>query len=252
MQMDPVLAVCPHPDDELLGAGGTLVCQREAGTPVIVLACGLGRPGDQERRRRELATACARAGFDLVVADPPVAMGRDDDLAAAEAQVAVHVAGELSRHRPALVLAPSPRDAHHAHELVARATLRAVEETGAEQRLAFWGLWANLPSTTTVVALPSGVIDRVVAALDAHRGELERAPYGELVRARAAAAAILEPERALGFGVRHPGPQLAFAEALWELRYAPGEGWTEAAPRVVSGADVIASEPSWTRVGRPA
>ena len=38
-----VLAVSPHPDDELLGAGATLMALRDAGWRVINLAASLGR-----------------------------------------------------------------------------------------------------------------------------------------------------------------------------------------------------------------
>jgi LmbE family N-acetylglucosaminyl deacetylase len=247
-----VLVISPHPDDELLGAGGTLVCLRDAGVPVVNLACGLGRSDDHARRRAELEEACARAGFGLETVQPPVAMSRGDDLAAAEERVAAAVADALRRLAPALVVSPSPRDLHHAHELVARAAVRAVEEVGAVQRVAFWGLWATLPVTTTVVGLPAEVVERVAVALEAHRGELARTPYADLVRARARSAALVEPERALGFGSVHPGAGLAYAEALWELRFRAGDGWSQARPRVVCGADVLSAAPEWTAAVRPA
>jgi LmbE family N-acetylglucosaminyl deacetylase len=39
-----VLHLAPHPDDEVLGAGATLLGLREAGHRVINLACSRGRP----------------------------------------------------------------------------------------------------------------------------------------------------------------------------------------------------------------
>ena len=69
-----VLHLSPHPDDEVLGAGATLLGLREAGHRVINLACSLGRPEQQERRRAEVTEACRRAGFELIVHDPPLAL----------------------------------------------------------------------------------------------------------------------------------------------------------------------------------
>ena len=57
-----VLHLSPHPDDEVLGAGATLLGLREAGHRVINLACSLGRPEQQDRRRAEVTDACRRAG----------------------------------------------------------------------------------------------------------------------------------------------------------------------------------------------
>lgn len=66
--MPTVLHVAPHPDDELLPAGGTLLRLRDAGWSVVNLACSLGRPAQHARRRAELEEACARAGFALRIA----------------------------------------------------------------------------------------------------------------------------------------------------------------------------------------
>ena len=68
-----VLHLSPHPDDEVLGAGATLMGLREHGHRVINLACSLGRPDQQERRRREVEEACERAGF-----SPRIAFESDD------------------------------------------------------------------------------------------------------------------------------------------------------------------------------
>src|SRR3954447_8367304 len=67
-----VLHLAPHPDDESIGAAATLISLREHGHAVVNLACSLGRPGQRSRRRAELEDACRRAGFELVVIEPPV------------------------------------------------------------------------------------------------------------------------------------------------------------------------------------
>ena len=78
-----VLHLSPHPDDEILGAGATLMGLRAHGHRVINLACSLGRPDQQERRRAEVTEACARAGFELIVHEPPLAISLNDDAFAA-------------------------------------------------------------------------------------------------------------------------------------------------------------------------
>ena len=53
-----------------------LLALREHGHRVINLACGLGRPEQEGRRRAELEAACSLAGFELRIADPAA---RDDE-----------------------------------------------------------------------------------------------------------------------------------------------------------------------------
>src|SRR5207249_11788886 len=61
-----VLAIAAHPDDELLGCGGTLALHARAGDEVTaVIGCdgatlryGPGRDGQLEHMRREAATPC--------------------------------------------------------------------------------------------------------------------------------------------------------------------------------------------------
>ena len=45
-----VLHVSPHPDDELVGAPGTLKTLRDHGWQIVNLAGGLGRPGRRGSR----------------------------------------------------------------------------------------------------------------------------------------------------------------------------------------------------------
>ena len=105
----------------------TLMALRDAGWRVVNVACGLGRPAQHQRRRGEVEEACRRAGFDLLVCDPPLPLSAGDDLAAAEDTLVELLAQLLPELAPALVCAPSPHDGHHAHELVGRAARRALE-----------------------------------------------------------------------------------------------------------------------------
>src|SRR5512133_3885116 len=110
-----VLHLSPHPDDEVLGAGATLLALRDTGHRVINLAVTLGSDErERPRRRHEVETACARAGFELVVHDP------GGDLAGA-------VRALIAESGADVVVAPSPHDGHPRHEAVGRAARDAVE-----------------------------------------------------------------------------------------------------------------------------
>ena len=125
-----VLSVSPHPDDELFGAGATLMTLRDAGWRVVNLACSLGRPADRARRRAELEQACRTARFELVIPDELPPIGRDDDLGLAQRVLGGTIASARRRFGAELIIGPSPHDAHHGHEVVGRAIRDAVESAG--------------------------------------------------------------------------------------------------------------------------
>jgi LmbE family N-acetylglucosaminyl deacetylase len=229
-----VLHLAPHPDDEILGAGATLLALLDAGHDVTNLAVSLGRRGDRDRRRRELEEACGRLGLPLELLDPPLAMssGEGDDLDAARQQLDACLRERLQACD--LVIAPSPHDQHPGHELVGRAAASAVAQQPADPaRLWLWSLWSSLALPTTVTGFAEAVLVRLEDALGAHRSQLERNGYDRLLRAKAVAGSVLGPELVLGFAksrLDHP-----YAELTCELVRA-GEKWLLGASRQLDPA----------------
>lgn len=234
--MTTVLHVAPHPDDESIGAPCTLLRLADAGARVVVVACGLGRPAHHDRRRRELAAACASGGLDLLVREPPVALGSRDDLPAAERALAPWIAGLVDDLRADLVIGPHLHDIHPAHEAVARAVREAIR---CSTRPPVWwshAIWNDLRHPTLVVPHRPDVVERAITMLSCHRGEVARNDYVDMVRAAGRLAAIRGVERVLGFG--SPAlPGARHAELLTEVGLVAGR-WRFGVPRVVSPPDL--------------
>lgn len=226
-----LLAVSPHPDDELIGAPATLMALRDAGWRVINLACSLGRPADRERRRAELERACELAGFELEAPDGLPPIGAADDLELAQRALSVAIAGAAERHRASLLVGPSPHDGHHGHEVVGRAIRDAVQSRDAAAHVLLWAIWGELPLPNVLVPFGASRLEEIDRALAAHAEELRRNRFDQLVRARGQANAVLGPERVLGFGAR--GGDEPYAELLTDVAWRPGVGWTLTAPRVL-------------------
>lgn len=141
-----VVVVAPHPDDEVLGVGGTLAVWAAAGTPVLVVAVTdgegshpdsptLGRATLTERRRVERRAALGVLGLGP---DPAVRrLGLPDggvDAGAVEAAL-----------RPILdptdvCLAPVEVDGHPDHDAAGLGARRAADAAGAH--LATFAVWA--------------------------------------------------------------------------------------------------------------
>lgn len=86
-----VLALAPHPDDEVVGCAAAIGRALAAGSAVFVLPLTTGVPGRDERRvavrRREAETAVAALGADLVGWSDRPSRSLKDHLGAARAEV---------------------------------------------------------------------------------------------------------------------------------------------------------------------
>jgi LmbE family N-acetylglucosaminyl deacetylase len=229
-----VLHVAPHPDDEAIGAPATLLRMLAAGHRVVNLACSLGRPDQEERRSREVAEACRRAGFELEILDPPLRLSGDD-----QQRLADEVRRRVEALGVGLVVAPTPHDGHPGHEVVGRAVRDALAADGAP-RLWLWALWAELPLPTLFVPFGEPELERATHALSAHAGEVGRNDYVELLRCRGVTSRVLGAERVFGFG--EPGRDVPYAELLTEVAFAGGEWWA-GSPRVPDPTDPLAAVP---------
>ncbi|MDX6562848.1 MAG: hypothetical protein QOD65_2662 [Gaiellales bacterium] len=238
-----VLHLSPHPDDEIAGMPATLMALRDARWRVLNVACGLGRPAQHQRRRAEVEEACRRARFDLLVCDPPLPLSAGDDLAGAE-ETLVELLGQLlSELAPALVCSPSPHDGHHAHELVGRAAVRALEaHAGSAPPLWLWGVWADLPFPTLIAPFDRARLAEIQHALAAHASELARLPLDRLLEARAVLNAGVGAERVHGSGIAGD-PAVELAELLCEVMPGPA-GWQLGPPRRFDAEAPLASPSS--------
>jgi LmbE family N-acetylglucosaminyl deacetylase len=218
-----VLHFAPHPDDELLGAPATLMALRDAGYRIVNLACSLGRRGTRERRRAELREACRLAGFELIIARPPIAMSSTDDAEVAHGELTKLAERWLDSLAPEIVVSPGPHDRHRGHELVGRAVRDAMQRRPrAATRWWMWGLWGPLELPTLGTVFDRSRMEEILTALGAYRGELRRNDYRRLIRGRSEMNASLGPELLAGFGETAPS-RISYVELLTEV--AIDGGW---------------------------
>lgn len=233
-----VLAIAPHPDDELLGAGATHIALARAGHEVNVYPVTLGRHGDHERRHEELARACRVAGLHAIETPPlDMSVGEHDDLRRAAEQLAEHLPGLLEGVD--VVTGPSPRDVHPAHEAIAGAVASAIEAAGSDRRLWMWSIWGTLPRPTLWFPFHEDLLDHQIAALAEHRSQTSRSDFPRLARGRAEAASVLGPELLYGFGVESPDEP--YAELLCEAALHRGI-WISGRERRLDPADPLGGE----------
>jgi len=234
-----VLHVAPHPDDEVMGAGATLLLLRANGWVVQNLACTLGRPGDAARRRSELLEAADRAGFATAFMTPPALLSLADDLDCGAGAVRSAVVDMIDQTGASLVLSPHPHDGHHGHEAVGRGVRDALRVRPAVTWW-MWGLWADLPLPTLMAVFDEDTLSANLQAISAYAGENARNGYDALYPARATASSILGSERVFGFGAGRASP-LPYAELFTETRYAAGT-WPLGNRRLLDPAHALSDD----------
>ncbi len=233
-----VLHVSPHPDDEILGAGGALRLLAASGWRVHNLACSLGRPADHERRRAELLCAAGEVGFATTIMNPLAKISSGDDLEQSANSIAAAVTELATQLKADIVVSPHPHDGHHGHEVVARGVDRALSAMGnAAPRWWMWGLWSDLPFPSIYVPFGDSVMNELRHGLAEYVGENARTPYNVLHPARAAAYAVLGPERVFGFGSATASEQ-PYADLLTEA-LRNDDRWLLGRPRVLDPADPL-------------
>jgi LmbE family N-acetylglucosaminyl deacetylase len=225
-----VVHVTPHPDDDALGAPVTLLQLADFGWRVINLVISLGRVEDQDRRRSEEEAAALIAGFELRFLNPPARISAKDDHLRAQRYVTGYLSEVLATDEPRLLIAPSPHDGHHGHEVVGRAVKDAVKQADNPPAWWMWGLWADLPFPTIYVPYSDPDRVRAQSLLDAYTGELERNDYRRLAVGRAIANATLGAERVFGFGSLAQSPE-PYAELLCEVIFSDGK-WKLGRPQI--------------------
>jgi LmbE family N-acetylglucosaminyl deacetylase len=179
-----ILTLSPHPDDDVIGVGGTLLKHHEAGcilTTVVLTDGGAGNPewkrSDLVRtRRNEQRTAAALVGIDSVVFwDEP------DGGLAADDQNATQLRAALQDVQPELVYLPPFFDSHPDHQVVTSLLHRALQGTGLSFDCAVYE--AGTPLVPNVLVDISAQMEAKLRAVGEHRSQLEHVDYLDLVRA---------------------------------------------------------------------
>ncbi len=136
----PVLAVAPHPDDEIIGCGGTLAFHVDRGDDVIAVQMTGGERGDPQNlehrdlvevRRQESRQALQRLGVESLVG-----LGFADGSVPANDEAIERVGVEIEQHAPSVVYAPSPLECHPDHLATCWVVAEAVRRSRPECVLA--------------------------------------------------------------------------------------------------------------------
>lgn len=203
MNPQAVLVVAAHPDDEVLGCGGTIARWAAQGCPVHVLlfADGEGaRPshepaGAPAARRTARADAARAAAKILGCASLELLDYPDNRLDGVEVLDLVrHIEARIARHRPATVLTHHAGDVNIDHRIVHDAVIAACRPVPGccVGELLFFEVPSSTewrPGASALVFCPdwfvdiSGSLTKKLDALQAYRTELRAFPHPRSLQA---------------------------------------------------------------------
>lgn len=150
-----VAVLAPHPDDEVLGCGGTIQKHLAAGerVRVVLLTSGertasfTGRAAAPSRNQREAEALAAAADLGLAATDLEFLRLPDGGVGPGGAAM---LRDALRRSGADLVYAPNPIDAHRDHVATTRLLGEVLAELPTLRRVALYEVWTPVHPNTVV------------------------------------------------------------------------------------------------------
>ncbi|HTF87758.1 MAG TPA: PIG-L deacetylase family protein [Planctomycetota bacterium] len=168
-----VLVCAPHPDDEVLGCGGTIILHAAQGDPVHVVVAfdgllGLAPEWPRDTRKKEAGRAALALGLrPYQFLDHP----EGHVPTPAEFETGVRQMAELiDALVPDTIYAPWPGEAHVDHKTLARVVYRARQIVNSKAEV--WGFEVWTPLRADRVIEISGVWQKKLAALEVYESQL--------------------------------------------------------------------------------
>ena len=181
-----VLVIAPHPDDEVIGCGGSLCLHAQNGDRVAAVFLTSGELG-LKKLPREAAwkireQEARRAGKILGLAGLFFLRQPDWMTGDQVTTVAAALRPILQREKPALIYLPHPADGHPDHQAAWPIVRSALKRGGMRvPKLRAYEVWTPISQFDEVQDI-SAVMPRKLRALRAHRSQLDDFDYEQAVR----------------------------------------------------------------------
>jgi N-acetylglucosamine malate deacetylase 1 len=178
-----VLVLSPHPDDDILGCGGTLKLLRDAGAKVKVLYMTDGCLGSNRIspidlpsiRREEAIRALHRIGVNECAF-----FDASDLLLRQDARAIDFVKDQIDSFEPKIVMTPHAGEVHPDHFNTCIITALALDKVPKPVEVYAYEVWNNHDPNTLVDI--TSVIEDKISALREHKSQMDMMDYDEKIR----------------------------------------------------------------------
>ena len=174
-----VWVMAPHPDDESLGCGGTLLrLSGQAKIELTLVTDGSGAgglpPGSDQIRFEELKQAAKVLGISEIEA-----LNYPDGSFLADERFERFIEKRLLQKVPDCILLPSRDDYHPDHAALGHAIFEILSRYRVRSTLLFYEIWTPLKATHVVDI--TGVMDQKIEAIRCHQTALDCGDYLEAI-----------------------------------------------------------------------
>jgi len=180
------LVLCPHPDDESLGCGGTLKTITSTGGIVDVLYMTRGENGSYPRTmaakpaREELAairTEEAKRACEILGVRNVFFLNGHDGSLKTQPELSDAILGTLTSSDYRSVFSPWPYDAHHDHGATYWMLQEALRRYSRNLDIWLYEVWAPLPHNICIAI--DKTIEAKMTAFRTHESQLSNLNYAE-------------------------------------------------------------------------
>jgi LmbE family N-acetylglucosaminyl deacetylase len=167
------LVLAPHPDDETLGCGGSIIKHVKAGSRVKILFMTDGNKGDFEARFGKdyvnMRRHAARQSMAILGVQDYEFWGFEDrGLYEVSEDILRRLEGVIGAFSPALIYTPSPYEAHPDHRALSKIAMVLFEQTGI-QIIFYEVLMALYPNMLVDITLE---MERKKEAIESYHTEI--------------------------------------------------------------------------------
>jgi LmbE family N-acetylglucosaminyl deacetylase/GT2 family glycosyltransferase len=176
MKARRILVFSPHPDDEIIGCGGTLALAHANGAKVKVVVITDGEKKLLAHHSPQLRKEECITGMEILGIDDVTFWGYPDQAIPLSGSIIEHYQAVVAEFIPDYILLPSPYETHPDHIRTTRGILKALEGNWKGTLLFYETMQPILINTTYDI---SRVIELKRLALLAHASQSEQYNYEE-------------------------------------------------------------------------
>lgn len=214
LQFKTLVVFAPHPDDEIIGMGGTLLKAKEQGTKITLVYMTSGDKGGESKIRKKESTAVAdKLGAEVVFLDYS-----DRGIKITEPTLQ-EVQSLLCENNYEAAFFPSPQEFHPDHRLTAALVWEAQKKIGFKGKLFHYEI-SRQSEVNTLVDITKEV-DAKLDLLNLYESQLVQNNYVEVMEAMDVARTYTLPKevkRAEGF-YRYSDSQTELLQVLKERAF---------------------------------
>lgn len=191
-----ILVVAPHPDDDVLGCGGSIIQHTNHGHRVTIVYLTSGDAGDQTKSKLELASLRekeAQASAAVMCVSDCIFMRMPDGELENSAKSLIPMVELIRGKKPEIVYVTHAQDQHQDHrianEIVFESVIRAARYAHQECKgnpwrvgtVLLYEVWTPLTQVNYIENI-TDVMDKKIEALSKHKSQLANVAYDEAIR----------------------------------------------------------------------